>query len=585
MTHDSIEEPHHETIGEPLLTVSNLTIRHRGAGRGDGADAGSGAGATNSATTILHDVSLDLHRGEVLGLIGESGAGKSTLGNAVLGLLTSDFERTAGTIVFDGRPLEGMGPREWAKLRGRRIAAIFQDHTASLDPLMAIGRQVEEAVLANNEEPLRREARAVALDLLARVGISDAAGRYDHYPHQFSGGQRQRIVIAIALAGAPDMIVADEPTSALDATVQKQILTLLRDLVDDTGVAVVLVTHDMGVVAEVTDRVVVLRHGRIVEKGITGKLLDAPERSYTRSLLAAVPRLKLAGPDRGTDREGSDEETLDDDGASPSPAPQAPPILCASNVTKVFTGGSFGWFAGRNRKPALDGVSIDLAPGAITGIVGESGSGKSTIGRIIAGLETADAGALAIEAKPFDIRRPGRRSGLIGKVQMIFQDPAVSLNPCLTVGETLKEAVRFGNRPMDDITSAIGGMLDRLRLPHTLLPRYPHQLSGGQKQRICIARALLAGPRLLVADEPTSALDVSVQAEIVALLKETIAEQGISMLFISHDLALVQALCSSIYIFKDGRVEDAGPSGFIFGHSPNPYTRSLIDARPRRFVH
>jgi peptide/nickel transport system ATP-binding protein len=583
MTHDSIEEATRQTGGAPLLTVSNLTIRHRGAGRGDGAQPGSGG-----ATTILHDVSLDLHRGEVLGLIGESGAGKSTLGNAVLGLLTSDFERTAGTIVFDGRPLEGMGPREWARLRGRRIAAIFQDHTASLDPLMAIGRQVEEAVLANSEEPLRKEARAVALDLLARVGIANAAERYDHYPHQFSGGQRQRIVIAIALAGAPDMIVADEPTSALDATVQKQILTLLRDLVDDTGVAIILVTHDMGVVAEVTDRVVVLRHGRIVETGVTGKLLDAPERSYTRSLLAAVPRLKLADPDLAMDREGADgktEEALDDGSASTSPAPQAPPILCASNVTKVFAGGSFAWFARRNRKPALENVSIDLASGAITGIVGESGSGKSTIGRIIAGLETADAGALAIEAKPFDIRRPGRRSGLIGKVQMIFQDPAVSLNPCLTVGETLKEAVRFGNRPSDDVTGAIGAMLERLRLARTLLPRYPHQLSGGQKQRICIARALLAAPRLLVADEPTSALDVSVQAEIVALLKETIAEQGISMLFISHDLALVQALCSSIYIFKDGRVEDAGPSHFIFARSKNPYTRSLIDARPRRFVH
>ena len=576
MTHDSIEEAAREAERAPLLTVSNLTIKHRGAG------SGGSAGAVAGAATILHEVNLDLHRGEVLGLIGESGAGKSTLGNAVLGLLAAEFEQTAGSIVFDGRPLEGMGTREWAKLRGRRISAIFQDHTASLDPLMAVGRQLEEAVVANNDGPLRKEARTIALDLLARVGITNAADRYDHYPHQFSGGQRQRIVIAIALAGAPDMIIADEPTSALDATVQKQILGLLRDLVDDTGVSIILVTHDMGVVAEVTDRVVVMRHGRIVEKGITSKLLDEPERSYTRSLLAAVPRLKLAAPDGGIDH-GRNEGTDEDGGKAP--APQNPPILSAHNVTKIFSGGSFAWFARKNEKPALDGVSIDLAPGTITGIVGESGSGKSTIGRIIAGLETASAGALAIEEMPFDIRRPGHKSGLLGKVQMIFQDPAVSLNPCLSVGETLKESVRFGNRPMDDVTSAIGGMLERLRLPRTLLPRYPHQLSGGQKQRICIARALLAGPRLLVADEPTSALDVSVQAEIVALLKETIAEQGISMLFISHDLALVQALCSSIYIFKDGRVEDAGPSGFIFGHSPNPYTRSLIDARPRRFVH
>ena len=578
MTHDSIQEADYESARTPLLSVSNLTIRRRGAGPDET------AGAATSAATILHDVSLDLHRGEVLGLIGESGAGKSTLGNAVLGLLAAEFEQAAGSIVFDGRPLEGMDERRWAKLRGRRIATIFQDHTASLDPLMAVGRQVEEAVVANSDGPLRKEARTIALDLLARVGIPNATERYDHYPHQFSGGQRQRIVIAIALAGAPDMIIADEPTSALDATVQKQILGLLRDLVDDTGVSIILVTHDMGVVAEVTDRVVVMRHGRIVEKGITSKLLDAPERSYTRSLLAAVPRLKLAASDEGTEEDRMGAEAVED-GVGKSATPQDAPILSVRNVTKIFSGGSFAWFARKNQKPALDGVSIDLAPGAITGIVGESGSGKSTIGRIIAGLETASAGALAIEETPFDICRPGRRSGLIGEVQMIFQDPAVSLNPCLTVGETLKESVRFGNRRVDDVAGGIGGMLDRLRLPRTLLARYPHQLSGGQKQRICIARALLAAPRLLVADEPTSALDVSVQAEIVTLLKETIAEQGISMLFISHDLALVQALCSAIYIFKDGRVEDAGPSGFIFAHSQNPYTRSLIDARPRRFVH
>ncbi len=561
MTRDDTKEPTHEIMRAPLLTVNNLTLKHR--------NAGPASGATNP-TTILHDVSLDLHRGEILGLIGESGAGKSTLGNAVLGLLSPDFEKTTGSIVFDGTALEGVDAHEWAKLRGRRISAIFQDHTASLDPLMAIGRQVEEAVVANNDETLRKEARAITLDLLARVGIANAADRYNDYPHQFSGGQRQRIVIAIALAGAPDVIVADEPTSALDATVQKQILHLLRDLVDNTGVSIILVTHDMGVVAEVTDRVVVMRHGAIVEEGITSKLLDDPERSYTRSLLAAVPRLRLAAP-----------PPLD---GLVDAVESSPPILSARNVTKIFSGRSFAWFARKNQKPALDGVSINLPPGSITGIIGESGSGKSTIGRIIAGLDSANAGELSIEAVRFDIRRPGHRSGVLGNVQMIFQDPAVSLNPCMAIGETLRESVRFASRPTDDNMVTIGRMLDRLRLPHTLLQRYPHQLSGGQKQRICIARALLAGPRLLVADEPTSALDVSVQAEIVTLLKETTAERGISMLFISHDLALVQALCSSIYIFKDGKVEDAGPPNFIFGHSRNPYTRSLIDARAHRFT-
>ncbi|CAK7262287.1 MULTISPECIES: dipeptide ABC transporter ATP-binding protein [Shinella] len=542
----------HDNTRDPLLMVSNLTLKHR---------------TPAGATTILHDVSISLQRGEVLGLIGESGAGKSTLGNAILGLLAADFERTAGTILFDGKTLDGMDEHQWAEIRGRRISAIFQDHTASLDPLMAVGPQVEEAILANNDKTLRKEARDMALDLLVRVGIPDARERYDNYPHQFSGGQRQRIVIAIALAGAPDIIIADEPTSALDATVQKQILALLRELVDETGVSIILVTHDMGVVSDITDRVVVLRHGKVVEHGVTASVLDAPQRTYTRSLLAAVPRLRLS-----------------DNPAEHVAETDTQPILAARGVAKTFSGG-FAWFKRNVCKSALRDVSVVLERGAITGIVGESGSGKSTIGRIIAGLETASSGNLDIDGRRFDISRPGYRSGLLGEVQMIFQDPAVSLNPRMSIGETLRESVRFGSRQSGDPRQDVVNMMDRLQLAHNLLGRYPHQLSGGQKQRICIARALLAGPRIIVADEPTSALDVSVQAEIVALLKENVAERGISMLFISHDLALVQALCSSIYIFKDGEVEDAGPSEFIFSRSQNPYTRSLIDARPKRFTH
>lgn len=542
----------HDNTRDPLLMVSNLTLKHR---------------TPAGATTILHDVSISLQRGEVLGLIGESGAGKSTLGNAILGLLAADFERTAGTILFDGKTLDGMDEHQWAEIRGRRISAIFQDHTASLDPLMAVGPQVEEAILANNDKTLRKEARDMALDLLVRVGIPDARERYDNYPHQFSGGQRQRIVIAIALAGAPDIIIADEPTSALDATVQKQILALLRELVDETGVSIILVTHDMGVVSDITDRVVVMRHGKVVEHGVTASVLDAPQRTYTRSLLAAVPRLRLS-----------------DNPAEHVAETDTQPILAARGVAKTFSGG-FAWFKRNVCKSALRDVSVVLERGAINGIVGESGSGKSTIGRIIAGLETASSGNLDIDGRRFDISRPGYRSGLLGEVQMIFQDPAVSLNPRMSIGETLRESVRFGSRQSGDPRQDVVNMMDRLQLAHNLLGRYPHQLSGGQKQRICIARALLAGPRIIVADEPTSALDVSVQAEIVALLKENVAERGISMLFISHDLALVQALCSSIYIFKDGEVEDAGPSEFIFSRSQNPYTRSLIDARPKRFTH
>ncbi|ATN36818.1 peptide ABC transporter ATP-binding protein (plasmid) [Rhizobium sp. ACO-34A] len=553
----------------PLLEVSNLTLKHH---------------ASTGPTTILRDVSLELGRGEILGVIGESGAGKSTLGNAILGQLAPGLERTAGAIRFEGKALGDKDGRQRDGIRGRRISAIFQDHTASLDPLMTIGAQIEETIRAARGNASRRQAREHALALLSRVGIPDPDARYHSYPHQFSGGQRQRAVIAIALASDPDVIIADEPTSALDATVQKQILGLLRGLVDETHVSIVLVTHDMGVIAEIADRVLVMRNGEVVEQDATAIVLDSPRNDYTRSLLAAVPRLRISPPEMS-------DATGGDAGASPCGcAPgshEAAPILVAQGVTKAFAVPGFAhWFSRNNAKPALQDVSVRLGRGAITGIVGESGSGKTTIGRIVAGLETAGEGKIEIDGAVFDISRPRRRSGLLGRVQMIFQDPAVSLNPRMTIRETLEESVRYGaKRESGPVMPDAGAMIDRLGLARALMERYPHQLSGGQKQRVCIARALLARPQIIVADEPTSALDVSVQAEIVSLLKESIAEEGISMLFISHDLALVQDLCRAIYIFKDGRVEDFGSPDFIFLQSRNPYTRSLIDARSLRFTH
>jgi peptide/nickel transport system ATP-binding protein len=552
---------------EPLLVVSNLTLKYLG---------------TTGSPTILSDINLSLRRGEILGLVGESGAGKSTLGNAILGLLAPEFERMGGTIDFDGTSLDGMDETQRDAMRGRRISAIFQDHTASLDPLMTIGAQLEETIQAAGAIS-SSEARARAVELLNRVGIPDPSDRYDNYPHQFSGGQRQRIVIATALAGTPDIIIADEPTSALDATVQKQILSLLRDLVDETRVSIILVTHDMGVISEICDRVAVMKNGEIVEQGVAAAILDAPCENYTRSLLAAVPVLKMQSAREQRETVSSVDDLRSDGATTESGA--TPPILSIQGVTKAFAGQGLLWFRKKPGQFALQDVSVQMRRGEVTGIVGESGSGKSTLGRIVAGLETASEGALDIDSTRFDISLAGRRSELLGQVQMIFQDPASSLNPRMRVGETLEESVRFGARGGHAQQPDVATMMDRLGLARVLLARYPHQLSGGQKQRICIARALLANPRIIVADEPTSALDVSVQAEIVKLLRENVAERGISMLFISHDLALVQELCSSIYIFKEGRVEDAGPSEFIFARSRNPYTRSLIDARPRRFTH
>ncbi|MFB8342441.1 dipeptide ABC transporter ATP-binding protein [Brucella cytisi] len=551
-----------------LLEISNLSVQYS---------------TSSGPIPILHNVSTVLGKGQILGIIGESGAGKSTLGNAVIGLLGARFKQTSGSIRFAGQDLGGINTQSAEQARGRRISAIFQDHTASLDPLMSIGAQLDETISLFHAGLSRHETRKRGIEILERVGIPQPERRYKDYPHQFSGGQRQRIVIAIALAGSPEIIIADEPTSALDATVQKQILVLLRKLVDETGVSIMLVTHDMGVIAEIADKVLVMRHGRVVEQNLTSTILDTPQDDYTRRLLAAVPRLRVSGGDARSDMVGSSNR-IDAPGADIKPAVD---ILVARDVSKSFRSAGLPWpFSRPAPQKALDQVSIRLQRGTITGIVGESGSGKTTMGRIIAGLETASDGEIAIDGSKFDVSKKGRLSGLLGRVQMIFQDPSVSLNPRMTIADALEEAVRSTNRLADRPTtnSDVGEMMDRLGLPGSFLSRYPHQLSGGQKQRICIARALLACPEIIVADEPTSALDVSVQAEIVGLLKERIVEDGISMIFISHDLAVVQDLCSQIYILRNGRVEDSGPSATVFSQSRNTYTRSLVEARSHRFI-
>ncbi|SMF58256.1 peptide/nickel transport system ATP-binding protein [Xaviernesmea oryzae] len=551
----------------PLMEVRDLTLVHRG---------------SSGSTPIVRDVSFSLGYGQVLGIIGESGAGKSTIGNAVIGLLAPGIEQTGGSIRMNGIALETLDAERRRALRGGAIASIFQDHTSSLDPLMTIGAQLGETIAALSPDLPRAEVRKRAVALLERVGIPEPARRYNSYPHQLSGGQRQRVVIATALAGSPSIIVADEPTSALDATVQKQILRVLKGLVEEKGLSILLITHDMGVIAEIADRVVVMKNGAVVEQGSTAALLENPQDVYTRNLLSAVPKLRRSNVDVRADTPAG----ADGNPGQAECRPARDAILVVDNLSKTFGGKSILRMFG-TEKPgfALRDVNIRLPRGGVLGIVGESGSGKSTIGRILAGLETGNADKIELNGKACDITYRGRGGGLLGQVQMVFQDPSSSLNPRLTVVEALTECVRATARSGDDRSrSRIAKTIERLGLQQAHLDRYPHQLSGGQKQRVCIARALLAGPQIMIADEPTSALDVSVQAEILSLLKETVAENDLSMIFISHDLAVVQDICDEVCVMRNGRIEDYGTSDFIFGRSENPYTRHLIDARPKIFT-
>lgn len=541
----------------PVLEVQGLTLSHRGAG-GDRA--------------LVRDINFAVGRGEVLGLIGESGAGKSTIGNALIGLLAPGLHQTGGTIRLEGRALETLGDEARRGYRGRVIASVFQDHGASLDPLMRIGAQLEETVAALCPGMDAAARRQRCITLLQRVGLPEAELRLKSYPHQLSGGQRQRVVIAIALAGDPKVIVADEPTSALDATVQQQVLQVLRQLVREEGLSMVLITHDMGVIAEIADTVLVLKDGEMVEQRPVCALLANPGQAYTRALLAAVPQLDLRREDAAEDPAKA--------------ADGAPPALLVEDLGKTF--GQPGFSLDRNRAGgfALRGINLTLARGSVLGIVGESGSGKTTLGRILAGLETGRAERVLLDGVARDItgRNPAR--SLLGQVQMVFQDPSASLNPRFRILDTLRECRRFARppRPADD-DAEITRTMARIGLAPDLLTRLPHQLSGGQKQRVAIARALLAGPEILIADEPTSALDVSVQAGILQLLKEVVQENGMSMIFISHDLAVVQSICDAVCVMRDGVIEDVGSASFIFGRSENPYTRALIAARPALLRH
>jgi peptide/nickel transport system ATP-binding protein len=505
----------------------------------------------------VRGVTLDVRRGEVLAIVGESGSGKTVTARTILGLLP-ETAIMDGVVLLDGTDVGGLDKAELREVRGTKAAMIFQEPSTALNPVYTVGWQLAEGLRAHGSYS-KSEAKAKAVEMLGRVGIPDPARRVNDYPHQFSGGQKQRIVIAMALALEPTVIIADEPTTALDVTVQAEILDLLRKLRDEDGTAIALITHNMGVVADLADRVAVMYNGEIVETATARDLFAAPQHEYTRKLLAAVPRLEIV------------------DRRLPEPEAVVEPVVEADGLVIEY-GGRFG------RAPfrAVDRVSFSIAPGEVLGLVGESGSGKTTIGRAIAGLTPVAGGSLRVlgtemlGVKEREFRR--RRSDL----GFVFQDPATSFNPLLTIARNVAEPliVHGAARDAASVQAKVDELLEAVQLPKSYGERYPHELSGGQRQRASLARALALNPKLLIADEPTSALDVSVQARVLELFGELQQRFGFATLFITHDLAVVDMLAHQIVVLHRGTIAEAGPTAQVLGDPKDPYTRRLIASLP-----
>ncbi|MDX2727370.1 ABC transporter ATP-binding protein [Streptomyces sp. PA03-2a] len=508
----------------------------------------------------VRGVSLHVSPGETLALVGESGSGKSTIALAAMGLLDGNA-RATGFATIAGTPVVGAREADLAALRGRTVSMVFQEPATALDPLTRIGKQIAE-VIRNHRQVSAKDAAAEAVELLRKVGIPEPERRATAYPFQLSGGQRQRVVIAMAIANEPALLIADEPTTALDVTVQAEILDLLRRLAVETGTGVLLVTHNMGVVADFADRVAVMYQGEIVETGPVEDVLLRPSHDYTKRLLAAVPRLSVAEAGRPA-------------APAAAPRPDTDPVVELRDISVVFG-------RGKGAVRALDGVSLAVHAGETLGLVGESGSGKSTASRVALGLIPPSSGTVSLFGTDLGRTRSRARRALRAGIGVVLQDPVASLDARMTVGECIAEPLRVHRRELSakDRRSKVADVLDRVRLPRELARRAPRELSGGQRQRVSLARALVLEPRLLVADEPTSALDVSVQEAVLEVISELQHELGFACLFVSHDLAVVQHFAQRVVVMRAGRIEEQGPTGATLLHPETDYTRRLLAAVP-----
>ncbi|MEU1367155.1 ABC transporter ATP-binding protein [Streptomyces sp. NPDC005803] len=526
----------------------------------------------------VRGLSFSLEAGGALGVVGESGSGKSASAYALLGLHRGTGARVGGSVRVAGVDVQTAGDAELRGLRGAKAAMVFQDPLSSLDPYYAVGDQIAQVYRVHHRVS-RRAARARAVEVLDRVGIPDAVRRSRSRPHEFSGGMRQRALIAMALACEPQLLIADEPTTALDVTVQAQILDLLHDLRRETGMGLLLVTHDVGVAAESVDEVLVMRSGLAVERGPVAEVLGAPREPYTRALLAAVPRIapgpegpaggrKAAAEGEAPDGQEAAGEGVVADGQEAAGEGVVPDgqeaaregvvLVAAEDVRQVFG-------RGKSALAAVDGVSLTVRRGETLGIVGESGSGKTTLGRMLVGLLEPTSGRL----------------DRVDRVQMVFQDPVSSLNPRRSVGESVADPLRArGERDEGVIRARVRDLLGRVGLDPEQYDRYPHEFSGGQRQRVGIARALAAEPELIVCDEAVSALDVTTQAQVTALLAELQQELGLALVFIAHDLAVVRQVSDRVAVMRQGRIVEEGPVEQVYARPRHPYTRQLLAAVP-----
>ena len=530
------------------------------------------------------NVNIEVNKGEILGLVGESGSGKSTVGNAIINLIDEPGKVSGGSVMLGDLNIY-TDPKNIVKYRGRKIGLIFQDPQTSLNPILTIGEQLIETIQTHLDLN-KEEAKNRAINLLKEVGIRDAENRFDNYPHQFSGGMRQRVVISLSLCCEPELLIADEPTTALDVSIQSQILDLIKKLTKERNLAVILITHDMGVIAETADRVAVMKGGNIVEIGITKDILTKPRETYTKSLVSSVPptnkkisRFVIIEKENKDNKENNlkilnrwtKKEIIKQD------------LIQVKDLSKSFDD-NFFTESTKNSVMAVNGVSFNIKEGESFGLVGESGSGKSTIAKMIVNLFKPSSGEIFFDNICITkIKKNSEMMKFRKQIQMIFQDPYSSLNGRLKVRDIVSEPIKLHNPLIskNDLDSYVFDLLESVELTQNSADRYPHEFSGGQRQRISIARALATQPRLLVCDEPTSALDVSIQAQILNLLKDLQEQLNLTILFISHDLPVVRQMCDRIGVLRDGKLCEVSNTEDLFLKPQHDYTKELLHLMPK----